>query len=99
MNTTASPTELPATPGSPFRLAVVIEYPNQAAAPAIGKQECLGGMIVALQFNDALKELEVMRETLEHLRDRTSCTSMQYEMIDEALDWANENTQQPRNED
>ena len=90
-----SPTELPATPGSPFRLAVVIEYPNEAAAPGIGKQECLGGMIVALQFNDALKELEVMRETLEHLRDRTSCTLTQYEMIDAALDWANAKEQAP----
>lgn len=59
----------------PFRLAVVIEYPNQKAAPAIGKQECLGGMIVALQFNDALKELEIIAAAWNRIPSQESANS------------------------
>ena len=47
---------------SAFRLSLVIEYPNKNAAPAIGRQECLRGTIVALQFSDALSEIEHLRE-------------------------------------
>lgn len=54
--------------GSAFRLSLVIEYPNEAAAPAIGRQECLGGTIVALQFSDALAEIEHLRDEREWLQ-------------------------------
>ena len=74
---------------SVFRLSLVIEYPNKNAAPAIGRQECLGGTIVALQFSDALSEIEHLRETLAHLQHYTSCTSTKFDLIEAALAWPN----------
>lgn len=87
---TAAPSSaLAVDAGSAFRLSLVIEYPNTEAAPPIGRQECLGGTIVALQFSDALSEIEHLRETLSHLQHYTSCTSLQFELIEEALKWPN----------
>ena len=83
------PVSVGSTGGSAFRLSLVIEYPNKNAAPAIGRQECLGGTIVALQFSDALSEIEHLRETLAHLQHYTSCTSTQFDLIEAALAWPN----------
>lgn len=69
---------------SPVRITVVIEYPSKDAVPGIGRNPRLGGVIMAVQFNDALKELSVMTETLE-LLSRGTLTSTQYDMIDAAL--------------
>lgn len=74
-----------ATGSAPYRLTIVIEYPNEQAAPRIGRQSCLGGEIVALQFSDALKENEKFRDVLEQLQHYTSCTEKQFDLIEDAL--------------
>lgn len=56
---------LRAYPAAPFHLSVVIEYPHESDAPALGRQECLGGTIVALQFSDALSEIETLRDGID----------------------------------
>ncbi len=47
----------------PYRQTFVIEYPNAEAAPRVtGDAEILGGKLYAVQFANALEEIEVLRE-------------------------------------
>jgi hypothetical protein len=46
-----------------YRQTFVIEYENPADAPAVGfDMKMLGGTLIACQFNDALEEIEALRE-------------------------------------
>lgn len=49
-----------------YRMTVVLEYPNAAAAPAVNartKAKDLGdGEVVSIQFSDALLELSALEE-------------------------------------
>lgn len=49
-----------------YRMTVVLEYPDNHAAPHVNartKAKDLGdGEVVAVQFSDALRELEVLEE-------------------------------------
>lgn len=53
-----------------YRMTVVLEYPDEAAAPRIGAKSVgrdLGdGQVCAVQFSDALAELEVYCEHAPH---------------------------------
>ena len=44
-----------------YRQTFVIEY-DSPTPPRFGREPALGGTIVAMQFNDALMELEMVRE-------------------------------------
>ena len=45
---------------TPFRMTLVIEYDNADKCPAVGKEQCRGGTIVAAAFYDALEKLETI---------------------------------------
>ena len=48
------------------RLTVVIEYDNEVEQPTFyADMECLGGKVVAVQFNDALAEIEKAEEKVD----------------------------------
>ena len=44
-----------------YRQTFVIEYPDAAHAPAVtADMEMLGGKLIAVQFNDALEEIDAL---------------------------------------
>jgi len=46
-----------------YRQTFVIEYPDPSHAPSVGaNMEMLGGKLIAVQFDDALEELEALQE-------------------------------------
>ena len=46
-----------------YRQTFVIEYPDASHAPRVGADmEMLGGKLIAVQFSDALEELEALQE-------------------------------------
>jgi hypothetical protein len=46
-----------------YRQTFVIEYPDPSHAPAVGAGiQMLGGELIAVQFDDALEELEALHE-------------------------------------
>jgi hypothetical protein len=50
--------------GNMSRITVVIEYEDSDSEPSFyAHMQCLGGTVVAVQFNDALKELENLSDT------------------------------------
>jgi hypothetical protein len=52
-----------------YRQTFVIEYAEPSQAPAVGAgMTMLGGDLVAVQFNDALAEVETLQAEVEHLR-------------------------------
>jgi len=62
-----------------YRQTFVIEYPDPSHAPAVGAgMQMLGGELIAVQFDDALEELEAPNDCIatddqmraQRLRDR-----------------------------
>jgi hypothetical protein len=46
-----------------YRQTFVIEYPDPSHAPAVGAgMQMLGGELIAVQFDDALEELDALHE-------------------------------------
>ena len=46
----------------PYRQTFVVEYQSADDAPRVGREPALGGIVVAAQFSDALREIEVLRK-------------------------------------
>jgi hypothetical protein len=50
----------------PYRQTFVIEYPSANHAPPVGpNMEMLGGKLIAVQFDDALEEIEALQECMD----------------------------------